>query len=45
MIPIAGKQIPGTLAEIVEPSREARNPGYDVVVLKECVGLRNRESH
>ena len=45
MIDIPGKQIPGTLAEIVEPSRSARNLGYDVVVLKDCVGSRNRESH
>ena len=26
-------------------ARSARNLGYDVVVLKDCVGSRNRESH
>jgi nicotinamidase-related amidase len=45
MIEFAGKQIPNTLAEIVEPSRTARNLSYDVVGLKDCVGSRNREAH
>lgn len=45
IIEIAGKRIPSTLTEIVEPSRTARNLGYDVVVLKDCVGSRNRDSH
>ena len=26
-------------------ARSARNLGYDVVVLKDCVGSRNRELH
>jgi hypothetical protein len=32
MIELASKKIATTLTEIVDPSRRARNPGYDVVM-------------
>jgi hypothetical protein len=32
MIELAGKKIATTLTEIVDPSRRARNLGYDVVM-------------
>ena len=56
MFEVAGNKIASSLAEIPigvisteggvhGTARSARNLGYDVVVLKDCVGSRNREVH